>query len=91
MAERQIWVVYGQTGEYSDHSEWTVAAYTTEEEANKHARLATEWYKAAGATELRRDYEGKSKNPHDPFMRVDYTGTEWGVYPCILREAVPNE
>lgn len=84
---QKIWVVYGETGEYSDHSEWTVAAYTSEADAKAHADAATKWYGENGGKELRR-YLGTpaQANPHDPSMQIDYTGTEWNIYPVELHE-----
>ena len=44
MKTRKIWLVRATQGEYSDRREWTVAAYTTEEQAQTHVVLATaEW------------------------------------------------
>ena len=42
-----IWVVYGQTGEYSDHVEWLVCAYEDEALAVRHADLAARAAKKA--------------------------------------------
>ncbi len=39
----KIYVVMGCTGEYSDHREWPVCAYTSMELATKHSDLAMEW------------------------------------------------
>lgn len=83
-----IYVVYGETGEYSDHTEWNVAAYTREEDAKEHARMATEWYQESRAFELRYS-ERATTNPHDPHMRIDYTGTSWAYYPVELRTSLP--
>lgn len=49
-----IHVVYGQCGEYSDRTEWFVAAYTDPDEAEKHSDLCAtqakkinDWYDEA--------------------------------------------
>ena len=34
---KEIWLVTGNTGEYSDHKTWTVAAFTTEALAQSEA------------------------------------------------------
>lgn len=39
----KVYMVMGCTGEYSDHIEWPVCAYTSRELADKHADLAMEW------------------------------------------------
>lgn len=41
-----IYVVYGQTGEYSDHTEWLVCAYEDKVKAERHADLAAARAKA---------------------------------------------
>lgn len=89
----EIWVVFGSTGEYSDHSEWMVAAYTTKEAAEKHAEKCRQWYDDKGGVEMRQHYwkADAEKNPHDPNMSVDYTGTTWAVFPLTLRDAVPDQ
>ena len=79
----KIWVVYGQTGEYSDRSEWNIAAYLREEDAKAHADAATAWYQDNNVM-ANRHQERKESNPFDPSMRVDYTGTEWNIYPVDL-------
>jgi hypothetical protein len=38
-----VYVVFGSTGEYSDHQEWPVVAYTDEERAKDHVLRADEW------------------------------------------------
>lgn len=37
-----IWLVYGAEGEYSDHREWAVAWFPTEEEAEKYVAAIVE-------------------------------------------------
>src|ERR1041385_6547010 len=37
----KIWIVYGERGEYSDHQEWSICFYYSEDEAKKHVELAT--------------------------------------------------
>ncbi len=72
-----IWLVHGSTGQYSDHMEWIVCGYKTEEEAKRHSELAQ-----ARADELNRDYANrwhlpKGANEWDSFMRTDYNGTRY--------------
>ena len=33
---KNIWLVIGGTGDYSDYEEWVVCGYSTEQEAQKH-------------------------------------------------------
>jgi hypothetical protein len=37
---KTVYIVSGQTGEYSDHREWLVAAYLDESKAMTHVELA---------------------------------------------------
>lgn len=38
-----VYLVWGSQGEYSDRSDWNVAAYYLEEAAKQHAQLAKEY------------------------------------------------
>lgn len=38
--ERDLWVVSGETGEYSDHVEWIVAVYLDQDMAERHKAAA---------------------------------------------------
>ena len=73
-----IYVVIGKTGEYADRQEWLVKAFSTKEKARKHARLC-----ARDAKEFQKFREDEFKSPsngysvHDPYMVMDYTGTEY--------------
>lgn len=81
----KVYVVMGQCGEYSDHQEWSVAAYRSES-------LAAE--RVANATRRGAEVEAKLKegynynvlkeNEFDPDMRSDYTGTEYYIMPVDL-------
>jgi len=87
MNEREIFVVVGQTGEYSDACEWLVAAYSNESDAQKHVEEAT---RVARAIAVLRESDGHdargAANPYDPQMTIDYTGTTYSV----ARVAVPE-
>lgn len=85
-----LWVVFGQTGEYSDHNEWPVMAFTSEAKANAWEKNATDWLVARGLSknnsENVRNYTDypdepakKEKSPWDPSLQVDYTGTDYYV------------
>lgn len=71
-----IYLVVGDTGEYSDHTQWNVCYYTNRKDAEEHARKAN-----VRAKELRPDRwkPGRGANQYDPNMRLDYTGTSYGV------------
>lgn len=81
---RAVYVVLGNTGEYSDHRTWLVKAFTTEEAAKEHVRKALEWARSVGVSRRewcaisweKRDAIRKS-NPFDPNMEWDYTGTDY--------------
>ena len=72
-----VWLVHGDTGAYSDHCEWIVCAYLTEEEAKTHAERAQ-----ARADALKREYERswdipRGANEWDLRMDMDYNGTRY--------------
>jgi hypothetical protein len=89
----KVFVVVGNTGEYSDRTDWYVVAYRTEELAQAHVELAKKWYLENGGRELYKPSWGnrdKIKNPFDPNMQVDYTGTDWTVVEVELRDELPK-
>jgi len=65
-----IYVVQGDTGKYSDHSTWNVAAYELLADAVEHAQLANEYAKQS-PDGLER-YEYAKKNPYDPATGTYY-------------------
>lgn len=65
-----IHLVVGETGEYSDHTEWFVAAYPNKTVAEEHAKLATEHVERV---------KNGCENPYDKSCEVDYSGTSYYV------------
>ena len=43
MTDKTVYVVFAGNGEYSDRTEWPVAAYRLETQAQEHVAAATEW------------------------------------------------
>lgn len=78
--KRHVWLVVGETGEYSDHRSWIVRGYRTEEEAVAHKDACQ-----AASDYLKRKYPGRSQeaeregNPHDIQFYCDYNGTDYSV------------
>lgn len=87
-----IYVVMGQTGEYSDHNEWIVGWVPTEADAKDAVMFLTERYKEIlvkhSLKENRygldgRDYEAQRKAEEemrttwDPAFSLDYTGAQY--------------
>ena len=92
-ARKVIFVVEGSTGEYSDHCEWPVVAYTDEEQAKLHVQKATERAKELMAR-VGDKYEwselsGKQLNEWDRNMYVDYTGVNYRYYSVDLLDVLP--
>jgi hypothetical protein len=87
----KVYIVFGTTGEYSDRSEWMVAAYTSEDNAKQHVLKATEhanaWQERRNSHELDALTWGewyaleKSSNPLDPAFKMDNTGTTYCYAP----------
>jgi hypothetical protein len=91
--KNEVHVVFGTSGEYSDRTEWPIAAYLVEAEAKKHVEAATRVAQTIHA-EFERSFTVKPwneqsweeeqawvkahKNPYDPQMELDvYTGTTY--------------
>jgi len=75
-----VWVVVGETGEYSDYSEWNVAAFTEEEQAEAFkdaCKREVERIKKPGDG-YPRVREG-FKHAYDTQFHMDYTGTDYRV------------
>ena len=72
-----IYIVFGSTGEYSDHREWPVAAFLDESEAKEHVRraslIAEALYKERKESNPGFSYE-MSGSPYDPNIEMDYYG-----------------
>lgn len=45
----KVWILLGDAGEYSDHTEWIVAAYATEADARADCECLNEIVRAADA------------------------------------------
>lgn len=77
----RIYVVIGSTGEYSDRSEWWVAAYHSEAAAAERVAKCTAfarensmlWGECSAEYDARLDIE----SPYDAGMSVDYTGVRY--------------
>lgn len=82
----KIYIVYGETGEYSDRRDWPVLAYTDEALAEAHVLMCEEWLRVQrchyGSSPVL-DYTERDAlvNPHDVSgaFSVDYTGTRYFV------------
>ncbi len=94
-----LFVVVGTTGEYSDRSEWIVAAYWDQEKALEHAararRRTAEIAASYGINYLDLLKAKDTKDPAvtnvwDPNWSHDYTGTDYTVAEVPLLEAVPE-
>jgi hypothetical protein len=76
-----IYVVQGSTGEYSDHREWLVRAYSDEEKAKAKVVRCTERANAAQAAGVC-IYDSVESAPfrnEDPMLQLDYTGTNYSI------------
>ena len=72
------YVVIGSTGEYSDHMEWLVAVFFSEEKAKELVVKATARANELYAGDMRNFSHIKDgQNEHDPHMQADYTGTQY--------------
>ena len=82
-----VYIVMGSTCEYSDHYEWPVLAFRSEEAAEEHVLKASARFR-----ELLQEAKGvcwdvrKDANEFDPEMQVDYPGTNYYVITVELKE-----
>jgi len=79
---QKVYVVTGSTGEWSDRSEWTVKAFTTEEAVksfvDEATKIANEQFLMVYPTdESEPDYDYDPVSALDPFFSMDYTGTSY--------------
>jgi hypothetical protein len=94
---KKIYVVEGATGEYSDHREWPVRAFVSEKKAQEFVEKVSAEYrklvnKYGDLSELRwKMLDNNIKNPLDPRMETDYTGTNYSYFPIDLDETIPDE
>ena len=85
--EREIFVVQGSTGEYSDRIEWIVAAFASEHEAYERADNAKA--EADRLFEETKDDNPKrygAKNKFDDQMIMDWNNVIYGVIKIKLYE-----
>ena len=84
-----VWILVGDTGIDSDYSQWNVAAYLNEKEANKHRDAA----QAEARKVNDKDYEIRTtfQNIYDHKFVCAYTGTYYRVVEVGLYSAFsPN-
>lgn len=74
---KQVHIVMGTTGEYSDRNEWAVKAYLDESLAQEHVNNAERRAAEIYATRENRYRVEKGVNEFDPKMGMDYTGTHY--------------
>lgn len=80
MKQKTVYQISGTTGEYEDQQNWVVATYFDEDNARKHLKDIQDWYIANGGKSICQLPMSKlKKNPYDPGMVVDYTGTRWSI------------
>lgn len=73
---KNIYLVYGKTGEYADRVEWVVGAFTTKRKASIHAKRAQGF---SDKQTWQNWNPNANPNPFDFDMRLDYTGTNYFV------------
>jgi len=89
-----IYIVFGDTGEYSDYRQWIVCAYQDEEKAkarvveletlmkNLGAVTGSDWDKLWKAGKAMREHERGDVN-----FDIDYTGTHYCYEATELKDA----
>jgi hypothetical protein len=85
-----FYIVFGATGEYSDHSEWAIAGYIDKELAKQHVLKASQWHNehhAAWRETYGNDYHAPKELVGD--YRCDYSGANFYIVEVELRVDVP--
>jgi hypothetical protein len=90
---RTVYVVMGSAGEYSDHNEWPVRAFLSEQRAAdlvvKASARAREVFAIHDCDEFYSHREDeKFQNKYDPDMELSYTGANYNVMEAELDEEV---
>ena len=86
-----IFLLYGQAGDYSDRTDWYVAAYTSEAEAKRHETLAQEYADAWHKLDVDERLKLDAKSPYDEtFSYSSSTGIQYAVLPVELRTEAPE-
>ena len=80
MSNIRVWILTGETGEYSDRTEWLVRAYTDKAKAEAECLKFCEWLRENGVymdsvTNKSSIYD--LKFDLDPNFQCDYTGTRY--------------
>lgn len=87
----KVYVVMGDTGEYSDRTEWSVSAYLDESKAAAHVARLDAWLIENKVSRNHADvlvYEDRDKlrTPDDPHFTSDYTGTRYLIMAVELAD-----
>lgn len=86
-----VYVVCGETGEYSDRQTWTTAAFLDETQAQSFCDKLNGWCAENRRLATARSYAensivgGDIVCPHDPNFQCYYTGTSYSVDTIPLR------
>lgn len=78
----EIFIVTGQTGEYSDRVEWLVKAFRDRAKAMNFIAKAEDWLRANKLSFQNIDGRRLVDHPmpdFDPDFRCDYTGTRYCI------------
>ena len=90
-----VWIVAGETGEYSDYSDWNVAAFHTEEMAESFKDLCQNEADKANKIKYGSTGDGYasrsgSKHSYDTQFYCNYTGTDYRVELVEILNVLPN-
>lgn len=83
---KQVFIIEGNTGEYSDRTNWLVKAFLDEEAAQNFARELTSKLEELGLDVgccgdwEEREVKSKEMKKLDPWFQNDYTGSHY----CLL-------
>lgn len=81
----EIYLVYGETGEYNDRQDWNVKAFADKIKAEEFKTQLNAWCEFKKCTPKHDTRKENLKCPFDPNFYCDWPGTEYSV------ETVPYE
>lgn len=82
---KMVYVVSGETGEYSDSRTWHVRAFHDKAQAEALCKLLNDWCKEKGVERKSykdpgiKTWEFEEKPVEDPNFDLSYNGTDYGV------------
>ena len=86
MKMKVVYLISGETGEYSDREEWPVAVFTKKEKAEEWKLLCEGAVK--GSEDWNYTKRNEASSPYDSALQVDSTGTYYSLIEVLFNPAI---